>query len=83
MSPDTPVSVTVRRVWQRILSVADVQPSDNFFDLGGDSLSFVEMHETICQQFGAEIPLAPLLNAPDLKSFSGLLVDLLAAADET
>ncbi len=33
----------LKKIWQNLLHVKEIQPHDNFFNLGGDSLAFMEM----------------------------------------
>jgi acyl carrier protein len=47
-----------------VLGVAEVQPQDDFFDLGGHSLIAVELIEHIKNQTGVGLTLNDLHRAP-------------------
>jgi acyl carrier protein len=50
-----------------------VQPSDNFFDLGGDSTGAVELMYTLEVHFGVEFDPATIVAAADM---AGLAISL-------
>lgn len=45
--PTSSIETAIAAIWSRILGVADVQASDNFFALGGHSLLAVQAHREI------------------------------------
>ncbi|WP_270732589.1 MupA/Atu3671 family FMN-dependent luciferase-like monooxygenase [Shimia sp. Alg240-R146] len=47
------VAATVAAVWSRVLGVAEVNATDNFFDIGGHSLLAVQAHRDIRTETGA------------------------------
>ncbi|HEX5127624.1 MAG TPA: acyl carrier protein [Rhodocyclaceae bacterium] len=49
------VSETLAKIWQELLHVSYIKPSDDFFDLGGDSLGAIRMLERIGNEFGEEL----------------------------
>jgi len=49
---DVDAEAAIAAVWQRLLGVASVQRSDNFFDLGGHSLLAVQAHRDIRAALG-------------------------------
>jgi acyl-coenzyme A synthetase/AMP-(fatty) acid ligase/acyl carrier protein len=51
-APATPMQVTLAKAWRDILGVADIEIHDNFFDLGGHSLSSVQMIARIERETG-------------------------------
>jgi len=66
---------TITVVWQDVLGIAEVRRSDNFFDLGGNSLLLTAMRNQLEQQLSREIPLLELFNHPTVDS----LVEYLTA----
>ncbi|HUS25138.1 MAG TPA: alpha/beta fold hydrolase [Candidatus Binatia bacterium] len=73
-----PLAETVARVWREVLDLPAVKPSDNYFDLGGDSLRALKILEVLRRATGREVPLTLLLDAPTLAGF----VQALGAAAE-
>jgi acyl carrier protein len=53
-------------VWTEVLGVDKVGRNDNFFDLGGQSLSAVQITFKIRQTFNVGLPLKAFLEAPVL-----------------
>ena len=50
-----------------------VEPRDSFLDLGGSSLTAAKLAARLRREFGAEISLRAILDAPDLGGLAGLL----------
>ncbi len=68
----SPISQTKRRLYQIIkdlLRVDQVSDSDNFFDIGGNSLLAVEFYSKLAQEFNITLQLSLLIEAHDLDSF--------------
>jgi acyl carrier protein len=47
-------------LWQEVLKVERVGLGDRFFDLGGNSLTLVQVHSRMRSQLGLDVPLAEL-----------------------
>jgi acyl carrier protein len=54
-----------------------VQPSDNFFDLGGDSMQAVEMMHTLEDLFDVEFDPTIIIDAEDMAALAASLHDQL------
>jgi acyl carrier protein len=54
-----------------------VLPSDNFFDLGGDSMQAVEMMSRLEGRFGAEFDPTSIIDADDMAALAAVLHDQL------
>ncbi len=52
----------LKKAWLTVLGVGEVQPDQNFFDLGGDSLDAIEMLTIYEAESGAEFPLEALFS---------------------
>lgn len=64
-----PITLTEKKLaalWQQVLRVDVVGLHDNFFDLGGDSLSAAELSAIFPAQFGIEMPLGSIFEAPTI-----------------
>jgi phthiocerol/phenolphthiocerol synthesis type-I polyketide synthase E len=63
--PQPPVD-RMRAVWTAVLGPMELGPDDDFFDIGGTSLSAIELVARIRDEFGATISIAQLLDTPTL-----------------
>lgn len=68
------VGVTVvnklRKMWEEELKLETVDPDDDFFDLGGHSLSMAHIQTKIKKTTGRAIPMKILFEYPTIKSLS-------------
>ncbi len=74
-APETAAQKLMVSIWSTILKVDDIQPGDNFFDLGGHSLLVMQAISEIEKQTGAR------LSPPDF--LAGSLEQLADKVDET
>jgi acyl-coenzyme A synthetase/AMP-(fatty) acid ligase/thioesterase domain-containing protein/acyl carrier protein len=73
--PQGKTEVRLAALWQEVLGVSSIGAEDDFFDLGGHSLSAVRLFSRIEAVFGRDIPLAGLLQARTVRSMARLLED--------
>ncbi len=71
--PTTDVERKLCALWKQVLGVERVGVHDNFFQLGGDSLSAAEMIARFPDHFGMELPLASLFEASTIAGLAGYL----------
>jgi acyl carrier protein len=65
---------TLARIFAAVLSIPDVSPNDNFFDLGMTSLLMVRVRNQIKTELGRELAVEDLFahpNVSDLARFLG------------
>ncbi|MFT3807426.1 phosphopantetheine-binding protein [Arenimonas sp.] len=60
---------TIGSCWAEALKVGSVDPSDNFFDLGGDSITAVELLLALQTRFGLQLDLSVLFEHSTLAEF--------------
>ena len=66
------VDTELRRVWQEVLGVSELDPHGDFFDIGGDSLTAVQLMDRLREALGVELSIGILFDHPTL----GDLVDV-------
>jgi amino acid adenylation domain-containing protein len=67
----TPTEELIADVWSSLLGKPEIRRDDNFFDLGGHSLTSIQMLARLEQVFHREIELRAIFEFPVLKDFSG------------
>ncbi|WP_263264167.1 non-ribosomal peptide synthase/polyketide synthase [Pseudomonas sp. RIT-PI-S] len=73
----------VAAIWRACLGVAQIAPSDDFFLLGGNSISATQVVGTVRAQLGRAVELRTLFEAPVLADFcAALAACALVPADE-
>jgi amino acid adenylation domain-containing protein len=60
-------------IWQEVLSLKQVGIDDDFFELGGDSLSATRAFARTNQSFGACLTLREMLDHPTIRGIAGLV----------
>jgi len=67
----------ISKIWQEILGIAQVGVRQSFRDVGGDSMLATLVHQELETQFGIQISLIVLMDAPDIESQAALVSSLL------
>lgn len=71
-SPQTATATELKlvEIWQNLLGVAPIGTTDNFFDLGGDSLQGMRLMARVRDAFQFDMPLRILFEEPTVKGFA-------------
>jgi acyl carrier protein len=69
----SPVEVELASIWAATLEVEPVGIHDNFFDLGGQSLSAFRLISRVVQSFGLDLPLKTLFQAPTVAAMAKVI----------
>ncbi|MFZ1916807.1 MAG: amino acid adenylation domain-containing protein [Terriglobales bacterium] len=67
------VEATISSVWSRVLGVEQVSPTDNFFDLGGDSILLVQVHAELQEALGRVFSVTDLFQYCSIRSLGKYL----------
>jgi len=57
-------------MWQEALGVDSLGPDDEFFELGGDSLSAVQLMRRVRERFGVQLSIGVLFDCPTVRALS-------------
>ena len=71
--PKSPLERQLMFIWERVLDIQPIAPTDNFFDLGGNSLTAVKLIHQIEKAFGQQLSIASLFQAPTIEQFANIL----------
>ncbi len=60
------------RIWAQYLNLdkKEIFPNQNFFDLGGNSLIMMQIHQSVSKQFNKSISIASFFEHPTLRSLA-------------
>ncbi|MGW7548038.1 non-ribosomal peptide synthetase [Streptomyces sp. NPDC054770] len=72
-SPRDHVEHALYRIWQRVLLHPAIGVGDNFFDVGGTSLSAIKMAHEVTEAFGRRLPVAEVMVRPTIEALAALL----------
>ncbi|RKH11913.1 amino acid adenylation domain-containing protein, partial [Corallococcus sp. CA053C] len=73
VAPRTPMEETLAALWTEVLDVPAPGVHDNFFQLGGTSLSSVLMLARVQEALGTDIPLERFFEAPSIAALAAVL----------
>lgn len=65
-APENDIEVTLLEIWQDVLQVSEIGTRHNFFDLGGHSLSAVQIVSRVKQAFNLDIPISVVFEKPTI-----------------
>jgi acyl carrier protein len=63
----------IAAVWSKVLSLNQVSPDDNFFDLGGDSLQLLEVHAELGKALTSQLSVTDLFEYTTVRSLAARL----------
>ncbi|MGW2089826.1 amino acid adenylation domain-containing protein [Streptomyces sp. NPDC001880] len=64
------------RIWQEVLGSDDVSPTDSFFDLGGDSISAIQVVNRVRTLLGIEVDVLTVFEYETPEALTGHLEEL-------
>lgn len=73
----TPLQRDIAGIWAAVLKKPDIQAGDNFFQIGGHSLTIFQVMSRIRQKFSVEMSVADMFVAPTLEMYSARVQQLL------
>jgi acyl carrier protein len=74
---------TIREVWLEVLEIDEVTPADDFFEIGGHSLSAMQVASRLRAGLGVKIPTRLLFEHPTLAGFAAAVNERVNAAAVT
>jgi len=72
-SPRDQVELTLYQIWRQLLLHPDIGIGDNFFDIGGTSISAIKLAHAIGEEFGESLPVRDILLYPTIEALGGRL----------
>lgn len=78
-APSTELEIKLASIWQEILKVETIGVDDNFFEIGGNSLSIMMLSNRIHKELDVEIPLGQIFNLATISE----LASYISSAEKT
>jgi acyl carrier protein len=72
-APGSELERRIAAVWSETLGTQDVGAHDNFFDLGGTSLSLARLQNRLIAELGRDIPIVDLFEHPTVAALATAL----------
>ncbi len=73
VAPQNELELTISRVWQQVLGIKQIGINDNFFDLGGNSMLAVQVHQQLCNGLKVQFPMVGLFQYPTISTIAQYL----------
>src|SRR5262249_10110989 len=70
----------VTQVWSEVLQREAIDPNENFFDMGGDSLKALEVISRLQERMNVDLPLIAFFENPTVAHLAEVVEELRAAA---
>jgi acyl carrier protein len=67
---DEEVRDAIRQFWSGVLGIEALDDEDDFFDLGGNSMTAIQMMTSIRERFGVELSIATLFESPTVAALA-------------
>ncbi|MET0169199.1 MAG: alpha/beta fold hydrolase, partial [Aliihoeflea sp.] len=81
VAPRNEIETKLAEFWRELLGVGRVGVHDSFFDVGGHSLIAVRLFRMIRNQYGVDLPMSVLFEAPTISACATLLAEHGAGGD--
>ncbi len=73
VAPRDAIELQLAQLWEKLLGVSPIGMTDNFFQLGGHSLTGVRLMSQIHRLFGMELPLSTLFEHANITALASVL----------
>ncbi len=75
IAPRTPIERQLAEIWVEVLCLDRVGIHDNFFDLGGHSLTATRIVSQVIKKFQLEVPLQSLFQSPTVAEMAAVITE--------
>ncbi|WP_349409515.1 amino acid adenylation domain-containing protein [Pseudalkalibacillus sp. SCS-8] len=74
--PSSEVEEKLYEIWQEVLKTSSIGVDDNFFEVGGNSILLVSLHQKLTEAFEKDIEIADLFSNPSISSLAQFIEEL-------
>ena len=76
MAPRNELEAAIARLWGEVLGDEDISVTDNFFEIGGNSLVAVQLIALVRREFGVRLPMRSLFEQPTVEGAAAKVAEL-------
>ncbi|MBI3550181.1 MAG: amino acid adenylation domain-containing protein [Elusimicrobia bacterium] len=69
-NPQGQLETIIAGIWQEVLHLSPIGVNDNFFDLGGHSLSLLRVHNKLKEQLDRDVPVVEMFRHPTISALA-------------
>jgi acyl carrier protein len=73
VAPRTPIEAQLAQLWAQVLGLSQVGVHDNFFALGGDSITTLQIKSYVHETFQIDVPLQMLFEQPTIAQLAEMI----------
>ncbi len=71
--PRNALETRLTQTWEKLLNFSPIGVLDNFFEIGGDSFSAIELMLTLEKELRFQVPITALINSPTIAALTEVL----------
>jgi amino acid adenylation domain-containing protein/non-ribosomal peptide synthase protein (TIGR01720 family) len=79
VAPEGAIEGAIAGIWSEVLGVEQVGATDNFFDLGGQSLKTMQIRSRLTQRFGVDVALRSIFRHQTVREQARIVTEALHA----
>ena len=72
-APDSETEAALLTLCRELFENPDITPEDDFFVMGGNSITAIRLLSRIRQQFGVTLTIYDILNTPQINQWAALI----------
>ena len=76
VAPRNELEAAIARLWGEVLGDEDISVTDNFFEIGGNSLVAVQLIALVRREFGVRLPMRSLFEQPTVEGAAAKVAEL-------
>jgi hypothetical protein len=69
----TPFEKVIYNIWSEALKTSDIKPTDNFFEVGGNSLMAISVFSKMNTTFNLDLNLRVFFDSPRIKDMAEMI----------
>jgi len=82
IEPESELELIIRQVWQNIFEIRAIGCTDNFMNLGGNSLIAIQMLSQIKKHLGVEVLISDFFENPTIRHLANIILEKMEELSE-